>query len=149
MDPIVLAAGTALVTAMATDAWQSARDGAVALWRRARPEQAEVVEAELTEVREQVLRARGEGDADTEQALTGSWQVRLQQLLRTDPSLAGELRRVLDEVLTPALQPADQDRIGSLVMTATASGHGRVYQAGRDQTIHERWRRSWPWIRRR
>ncbi|MEZ7130506.1 hypothetical protein ACBR40_34680 [Nonomuraea sp. AD125B] len=138
MDPIVLAAGTALVTAMATDAWQSARDGAVALWRRARPEQAEVVEAELTEVREQVLRARGEGDADTEQALTGSWQVRLQQLLRTDPSLAGELRRVLDEVLTPALQPADQDRIGSLVMKATASGHGRVYQSGRDQTIHER-----------
>ncbi|MGA5763298.1 hypothetical protein [Nonomuraea bangladeshensis] len=119
-------------------AWQSARDGAVALWRRARPEQAEVVEAELTEVREQVLRARGEGDADTEQALTGSWQVRLQQLLRTDPSLAGELRRVLDEVLTPALQPADQDRIGSLVMKATASGHGRVYQSGRDQTIHER-----------
>ncbi|MER7368269.1 hypothetical protein ACI2LC_07630 [Nonomuraea wenchangensis] len=138
MDPIVLAAGTALVTAMATDAWQSARDGAVALWRRARPEQAEVVEAELTEVREQVLQARGEGDADTEQALAGSWQVRLQQLLRADPSLAVELRRVLDEVLTPALEPADQERIGSLVMKATASGHGRVYQAGRDQTIHER-----------
>ncbi|MEU6726081.1 hypothetical protein ABZ917_20465 [Nonomuraea wenchangensis] len=138
MDPIVLAAGTALVTAMATDAWQSARDGAVALWRKARPEQAEVVEAELTEVREQVLQARGEGDADTEQALAGSWQVRLQQLLRADPSLAGEVRRVLDEVLTPALQPADQERIGSLVMKATASGHGRVYQAGRDQTIHER-----------
>ncbi|MED7928006.1 hypothetical protein SMD20_27355 [Nonomuraea sp. LP-02] len=138
MDPIVLAAGTALVTAMATDAWQSARDGAVALWRRARPEQAEVVEAELTEVREQVLQARGEGDADTEQALAGSWQVRLQQLLRADPSLAGEVRRVLDEVLTPALEPADQERIGSLVMKATASGHGRVYQAGRDQTIHER-----------
>ncbi|MGW5159677.1 hypothetical protein ACWEPN_29730 [Nonomuraea wenchangensis] len=138
MDPIVLAAGTALVTAMATDAWQSARDGAVALWRKARPEQAEVVEAELTEVREQVLQARGEGDADTEQALAGSWQVRLQQLLRADPSLAGEVRRVLDEVLTPALEPADQERIGSLVMKATASGHGRVYQAGRDQTIHER-----------
>src|SRR5690349_14355645 len=51
MDPIVLAAGTALVTAMATDAWQSARDGAVALWRKVRPEQAEIVEAELAEVR--------------------------------------------------------------------------------------------------
>ncbi|QYC38173.1 hypothetical protein Nocox_02705 [Nonomuraea coxensis DSM 45129] len=138
MDPIVLAAGTALVTAMATDAWQSARDGAVALWRKVRPEQAEVVEAELVEVREQVLRARGEGDADTEQALAGSWQVRLQQLLRADPSLAGEVRRVLDEVLTPALEPADQERVGSLVMKATASGHGRVYQAGRDQTIHEK-----------
>ncbi|MGV9383441.1 hypothetical protein ACWDRB_47040 [Nonomuraea sp. NPDC003707] len=138
MDPIVLAAGTALVTAMATDAWQSAQAGAVALWRKVRPEQADLVEAELVEVREQVLQARGEGDADTEQALAGAWQVRLQQLLRADPSLAGELQRVLDEVLTPALEPADQERIGSLVMKATASGHGRVYQAGRDQTVHER-----------
>ncbi|PZG19841.1 hypothetical protein [Nonomuraea aridisoli] len=138
MDPIVLAAGTALVTAMATDAWQSARDGAVALWRKVRPEQAEVVEAELIEAREQVLEARRDGDVDTEQALAGVWQVRLQQLLRADPSLAGEIQRVLDEVLTPALQPADQERIGSLVMKAKASGRGRVYQAGRDQTIQER-----------
>ncbi|SEU47809.1 hypothetical protein [Nonomuraea wenchangensis] len=138
MDPIVLAAGTALVTAMATDAWQSAREGAVALWRKVRPEQVEIVEAELDEVREQVLQARRDDDADTEQALAGMWQVRLQQLLRADPSLAGEIQRVLDEVLTPALEPAEQERIGSLVMKAKASGHGRVYQAGRDQTIHER-----------
>ncbi|MEU1386124.1 MULTISPECIES: hypothetical protein [unclassified Nonomuraea] len=138
MDPIVLAAGTALVTALATDAWQPARDGAVALWRKVRPEQAEVVEAELVEVREQVLQARGEGDADTERALAGAWQIRLQQLLRADPSLAGELQRVLDEVLTPAVEPAGQERIGSLVMKARAGGHARVYQAGRDQTINER-----------
>ncbi|MFG1620155.1 hypothetical protein ACGFI3_46040 [Nonomuraea wenchangensis] len=138
MDPIVLAAGTALVTAMATDAWQSAREGAVALWRKVRPEQAEVVEAELEEVREQVLQARRDDDADTEQALAGMWQVRLQQLLRADPSLAPQIQRVLDEVLTPALAPAERERIGSLVMKAKASGHGRVYQAGRDQTIHER-----------
>ncbi|MER7370968.1 hypothetical protein [Nonomuraea wenchangensis] len=138
MDPIVLAAGTALVTAMATDAWQSAREGAVALWRKVRPEQVEVVEAELVEVREQVLQARRDDDADTEQALAGMWQVRLQQLLRADPSLAPQIQRVLDEVLTPALAPAERERIGSLVMKAKASGHGRVYQAGRDQTIHER-----------
>ncbi|MEU6796437.1 hypothetical protein ABZ907_32490 [Nonomuraea wenchangensis] len=138
MDPIVLAAGTALVTAMATDAWQSAREGAVALWRKARPEQVEVVEAELVEVREQVLQARRDDDADTEQALAGMWQVRLQQLLRADPSLAPQIQRVLDEVLTPALAPPERERIGSLVMEAKASGHGRVYQAGRDQTIHER-----------
>ena len=138
MDPIVLAAGTALVTAMATDAWQSARDGALALWRKVRPEQVDVVEAELIEVRGQVLQARRDSDADAEQALAGAWQVRLQRLLRAEPSLAGELKRVLDEVLTPAPAPADQERIGSLVMKANASGHGRVYQAGRDQTINER-----------
>ncbi|MFI6737750.1 hypothetical protein ACIBI9_32925 [Nonomuraea sp. NPDC050451] len=137
MDPIVLAAGTALVTAMATDAWQSARDGAVALWRKVRPEQADAVEAELVEVRDQVLEARRDGDTDTEQALAGSWQVRLQQLLRADPSLAGELRRVLEEDLTPVLSRDESTRIGSIVMKATASGHGRVYQAGGDQHITE------------
>ncbi|MGW6505126.1 hypothetical protein [Nonomuraea angiospora] len=130
MDPIVLAAGTALVMAMATDAWQSDREGAVALWRRNRPEPADAVETELME-------ARRDGDADTEQALVGSWQVRLQQLLRADPSLVQEIKRMVDEVLTPALEPTDQARVGSLVMEATASGHGRVYQAGRAQTIHE------------
>ncbi|MFI9848566.1 hypothetical protein ACIHFD_66995 [Nonomuraea sp. NPDC051941] len=138
MDPIVLAAGTALVTAMVTDAWQSAREGVVALWRKARPEQADAVQAELVEVRGQMLEARRDGDADTEQALVGSWQVRLQQLLRDDPSLAQEINRVLDEVLTPVLEPADQARVGSLVIKAKASGHSRIYQAGRDQTIHER-----------
>ncbi|MET7339236.1 hypothetical protein [Nonomuraea sp. NPDC005650] len=138
MDPIIVATGTALVTAMATDGWQAARAGAVALWRKVRPEQAEVVEAELAEVREQLLEARRDGDADTEQALAGAWQVRLQHLLRADPSLAQEIERVVDEVLTPVLELAGQERVGSLVMKASASGHGRVYQAGRDQPINER-----------
>jgi predicted LPLAT superfamily acyltransferase len=137
VDPIVLAAGTALVTAMATDAWEQARTGAVTLWRRVRPEQADTVEKELAEVRAQMLAARHDGDMDTERALAGSWQVRLQQLLREDPALAGELRRVLDEALTPVLTPAEQTQIGSIVMKATASGSGRVYQAGRDQHITE------------
>ena len=135
MDPIVMAAGTALVGAMATDAWQQARAGVVALWRRVRPGQAEVVEAELAEVRAEVLTARQAGDADTEQALAGSWQIRLQHLLRADPALAGELLRVLNEELTPTLTAGEQTRIGSLMMKATASGHGQVYQAGRDQHI--------------
>lgn len=138
MDPIVLAAGTALVTAMATDTWQQARRGAVALWRRVHPEQAATVETELAEVRTQVLAARRDGDSDTERALAGSWQVRLAQLVRADPALAGELRQVLDEHLTPALSPSERGRIESITMTASSSDQGRVYQAGRDQHITER-----------
>lgn len=38
MDPILVAADTALVGAMATDTWQQARAGAVALWRRLHPD---------------------------------------------------------------------------------------------------------------
>jgi hypothetical protein len=138
MDPVVLAVGTALVSAMATDAWQQVRAAAVTWWRRVHPEQADTVVKELADVRAQVLAARQGGDRDTEQALAGSWQVRLQQLVREDPSLADELRRVLDEELTPALPPAEQAQIGSMVMRTIANDHARVYQAGRDQHITER-----------
>ncbi|MCT9084476.1 hypothetical protein [Streptomyces fulvoviolaceus] len=138
MDPIVLAAGTALVGAMATDAWQQARSSLVELWRRVRPEQAEVVDAELGDVRAQVLAARQAGEADTEQALVADWQLRIQALLRANPAVAVELRQLLDTQLAPALSADERSRIGTLVMRAEASGSGRVYQAGRDQHITER-----------
>ncbi|MFI0976328.1 hypothetical protein ACH4SP_04765 [Streptomyces sp. NPDC021093] len=138
MDPIVLAAGTALVGAMATEAWQQARRATVALWRRARPEQADGVDTSLADARTQVLAARQAQDTDVEEALVTDWQIRLQLLLREDPALADELRRLLDEELTPPLPAEEQDRIGSIVLKARATGHGRVYQAARDQHITER-----------
>ncbi|UJV46924.1 hypothetical protein [Streptomyces sp. AMCC400023] len=138
MDPIALAAGTALVSAIAADAWQGARTGVVALWRRVRPEQAEAVDEELAETRAQVLAARKDGEADTEQALVADWQLRIQALLRSNPAVADELRRLLDTQLAPALSEQDRSRIGTLVMKAEASGGGRVYQAAGDQHITER-----------
>ncbi|MFC4016033.1 hypothetical protein ACFOY2_53100 [Nonomuraea purpurea] len=138
MDPIVLAAGTALVTAMATDMWQQARSGAIMLWRRVRPEQERAVEDELAEVRLQILAARSDGDADTERALAGTWQIRLQQLLREDPDLVNELKQVLDNVLTPALSLSERDQFNKIAMKATANDQSRIYQAGRDQHITER-----------
>ncbi|MGX1127999.1 transketolase [Streptomyces glaucescens] len=139
MDPIVLAAGTALVGAMASDAWQQTRISVVSWWRRVRSAQeAEGVGQELVEVRTEVLAAREAGDTDTERALAGTWQVRLQQMLREDPALEHELRRLLEGELTPVLPADEEARIKSLLMKATASGHGRVYQAGRDQHISDR-----------
>ena len=138
MDPIALAAGTALVGAVAHDAWQGARAGMIALWRRVRPEQADTVDAELVETRAQVLAARTAGDTETEQALAADWQLRFQALVRSDPAVAAELRNLLDTRLTPLLTPDERSAVGSLVMKAEASGSGRVYQAGRDQHITER-----------
>ena len=57
MDPFVLAAGTALIGAMATDAWQQTRAAVVAWWRRAHPGRADTVGAELDTARAQVLGA--------------------------------------------------------------------------------------------
>ncbi|MEU1229380.1 hypothetical protein [Streptomyces sp. NPDC005828] len=135
MDPIVMAAGTALVSAMATNAWAEARDAVVVLWRRVHPERAEQVGADLEAVRADVLEARRTGDDAAEEALAGTWRTELQRLVRADPSLAADVRRLLDERLAPALPREERTRIGKLVMKAEASGHARVYQAGRDQHV--------------
>ena len=85
---------------------------------------------ELDELREQLLQARRDGDTGTEHALEGAWQLKLQQLLRADPALSGELQRVLDEVLTPALPPAGQARIGTIMMTGSSHDASTFTQIG-------------------
>ncbi|WBB99577.1 MULTISPECIES: hypothetical protein [unclassified Solwaraspora] len=138
IDPVAAATGAALIQAIATDAWEKARDGAVALWRRVRPQQADAVAAELAEVREEVMAARRDGDTDAERGLVDDWQRKLQRLIRQDPAFAAELRRLLDDTLTPLLPPADQQQVGSITMTANAKDNARVYQAARDQHINEK-----------
>jgi hypothetical protein len=128
MDPVVQAAGTALVQAMATDAWTQARQAVTRLWRRVHPGHGERVGGDLDELRAQVLRARAGGDAQTEQALEGAWQLRLQELLRMDPALAADLRQVLDQVLTPAA--AQPGTTGSILMTGTSQDSSTFTQIG-------------------
>ena len=131
MDPITVAFGTALVGAIATSAWQGVRDAVTGLWRRVHPrQQADDIGTELDELRERVLAARRDGDADTERALEGVWQLRLQELLRADPALAAELRRVLDQVLTPALTSAEQARVGTIIMTGSSHDSSTLTQIG-------------------
>lgn len=136
MDPIVVAFGTALVGAMATDVWQRARASVVALWRRAHPQQAGTVEADLEALRAQVLDARQAGRADIEQALADVWQGRLHQLLLDEPTLATELRRVLDDTLTPMLTPAEQSRVGTLIMTGTSHDSSTFNQVAGNQITY-------------
>lgn len=132
MDPELTAlaqsAGVTLVGLMATDAWERTRDGAVALWQRARPERADAVAAELDSAREDLS-----ADPAAEGELTAEWQGRIRRLLIDQPQVAVELRRLLDE-LAPGALPGT----ASLSQRATASGHSRIYQAGRDQHITER-----------
>ncbi|MFF2250347.1 hypothetical protein [Streptomyces sp. NPDC058142] len=137
MDPVVMTAGTALVSAMATDAWQQARSSAVALWRRVHPQRVPAIEEELAEVRAEVLAARETGDTEAEAGLVADWQRRLRRLLRDDPALAGELRRVLDEELSPLLSNVEAARIANVEMHARASGSARIYQAAGNQSINE------------
>lgn len=139
MDPEIAAlagsAGTTVVTLMATDAWQRIRDGMVGLWRRTYPERAEAVGVELDSTRADVLAARAAGDPQAEEELHGEWQGRLRRLMTADPSAADDLRRLLDEISPAAV--GSSELAPSIRMRASASGHGRVYQAGRDQHVTE------------
>ncbi|MEU6945299.1 hypothetical protein ABZ957_08685 [Streptomyces sp. NPDC046316] len=127
-------AGSAVVTLMATDAWERTRDGVVALWRRASPSRADGVEGELDATRDDLLAAREDGDDLTEQELREEWVGRLRRLLREQPEVAEQLRLVLAE-----FDPDSRETSAVTVqMRAEASGRGRVYQAGRDQHIAER-----------
>jgi hypothetical protein len=138
MDPQLLeTAGTTLVAVMATDAWQSTRDGVVALWRRMNPARADGVETSLAETRADVVLAREQGDTAAEEALALQWQGRLLQFLTAHPDATEELDRVLRDARAQ-LPASEQTVIGTMRLEARASGHGRVYQAGRDQHITER-----------
>lgn len=135
MDPEVTAlaqsAGSTLVTLMATDAWQRTRDGLAQLWRRMQPERAEIVAAELEAGREDALAAMVANDQETLNELRLQWQGLVRRLIVARPAAAGELRALLAE-LDPGGSAAR-----SVTQHATASGHARVYQAGRDQHIAE------------
>ncbi|MEW1680206.1 hypothetical protein [Streptomyces sp. T12] len=139
MDPEIAAlagtAGTTVVTLMVTNAWESARDGMVALWHRFQPARAESIAEELEAGRADLLLAREAGDAESEAELTAEWQGRLRRFLLARPEAAEELRRVLDE-LNPRL-PGDTGP-EQIRMEARASGSARIYQAGRDQHIADR-----------
>jgi hypothetical protein len=135
MDPLVLAAGTALVGAMVTDGWQQTRTAVVAWWRKVHPGRADAVGAELDTARAQVLAARERGDEDTEQALAGTWRLRLQELLDQDPAAGPGLARLLEEHLAPALPAAEQARVQQIIINAQAHDQARQYIAGRDQHI--------------
>ncbi|MFE4618245.1 hypothetical protein ACFRJ7_19325 [Streptomyces sp. NPDC056747] len=141
MDPITVAgmAGTALVGAMVTDAWQQTRDGVVALWRRVHPERAEDVGEELTRLHTIVDDRQRNTDVDA--AMAQLWQLRLRDLLLADPALTAELTARLAR-LTDVIAAGGAAAAGQVVGTQHLEGHasdgGRVYQAARDITITER-----------
>ncbi|MGC5000047.1 hypothetical protein [Streptomyces sp. DT195] len=125
--------GATLVTLMATDAWQTAREGFVQLWRRMQPQRAEAVAAELDVGYAEVLAAAVADDQEVLSEVRAEWQGRLRRLLVAQPEAAAELRRLLDEI-DPSASAVD----AAVTQRATASGHARIYQAGRDQHITER-----------
>ncbi|MFJ5224111.1 hypothetical protein [Streptomyces sp. NPDC088400] len=136
MDPEMAAlagtAGTTLVSLLTTEVWQRASDSIVSLWRRSQPDRADAITAEIDATRNDLIAARADGDAGTSAELGAEWQGRIRRLLVAHPEAADGLRALLAE-LAPAAPVAP-----SVTQHASASGHARVYQAGRDQNFNHR-----------
>jgi hypothetical protein len=134
LSALTSTAAATVVQLLATTAWEQARSAVGRLWRRAHPERAETVQAELEEARAEVLAARQDGDERVEQALVGEWQGRLRRLVSADPPLVEDLRRVVAQ-LCSALAEVEPSKGATITMQATTSGTSRVNQAGRDLYI--------------
>ncbi|MEU7279456.1 hypothetical protein AB0A69_11845 [Streptomyces sp. NPDC045431] len=134
MDIAVIAAtaSTALVGAMATDAWGQAVRGMTTLWQRVHPGRAEAVGEDLAEDRRLVLAAHESGDEEALRRLRAEWESRLHRLLSSGgEEVADELRRLVADQLLPHL-PAGQ-RAQYVEMYAEARDNGRINQAVNNQ----------------
>jgi hypothetical protein len=82
------AAGQAVVTVAATDAWGKVKVGAARLLGRGDKDKAAVVEQRLEDTRHQLATAAETELAATQVRLAAMWQARLADLLEDDPDAA-------------------------------------------------------------
>ncbi|MFJ9870417.1 hypothetical protein [Streptomyces sp. NPDC101165] len=96
LEELILAGGTTVVGAMATDSWTLARGGIAKLFGRRGEGQQASIEAQLDNNAALVVRA---DDAErVRQSLLPVWQLELESLLGEHPDAAGELRELIDEI---------------------------------------------------
>jgi hypothetical protein len=128
---VVAAGGSTLVGAVATDAWQSARDGVVRLFAKAG--RREDAAARWTDEMADELEASTPAErAAVEQRWVRTWQQRLHDLVEEDPQLGEDLRQWSEAVR--ARLPAERQ---SWVNTFIATDHARQYNApGGSITVH-------------
>jgi hypothetical protein len=131
LSALAAAGGTALVGAMATDAWQTTRDGIGRLFGRGDTGRRTVIEAQLDEDAETVAHTE---DAEREQArqeLVLVWRRRLVQLLEEQPDTEAGLRDLIARVQA-ALPPSEQ----AWVQTNIAHGGNLFAVQGGSQKIN-------------
>jgi hypothetical protein len=127
-------AATTLVQLLTTEGWERAKSALGSLWQRVYPDRVAMLEDDLADSRAALLAAREADDDEAERDLEGEWRGRLRRLVAADPAVADELPGLLQD-LRAALGEAAHAQGGHIDMRAKASGHARVYQAGRDQHI--------------
>jgi hypothetical protein len=114
------AGGTALVSAMVTDGWESVKARCAQLLGRGEASRAEAAAVRLEESRAALVGLSGAGleRARAEQEVV--WRTRLGDLLKQDPAAQGDLRALVAEVQALTIGVA-----GRIEQHATASGQAQ------------------------
>lgn len=115
-------AGTTVVKAAVTDAWESARKGFARLLGRSDPDKTNLAERRLAETHDQLAEAKGADLDRVQAALEAQWVTRMADLLEEDPGVVADLRTLVQEI--QAQLPAG---------TVSAADH--AVAAGRDVNI--------------
>ncbi|MGH3950776.1 MAG: hypothetical protein ACRDSE_16940 [Pseudonocardiaceae bacterium] len=122
------AGGTALVGAMATDAWRATRSGVARLFGRGGPARQTAIEAQLDG--NAALVAQAEDPDEARQNLAAVWRLELAALLRQHPETEDELRALvarIHEALPAAQQTWVQTNIARDQATQNIVQHGNVH----------------------
>ncbi|MFD4502736.1 hypothetical protein [Streptomyces sp. NPDC058457] len=117
--------GTAVVSAMATDAWQSTRARIVAVLRRSQPEAVESVGRSLDEHQAFLVQLAADTRHGAEDEFRRRWRNYFLDLIQADP-VAG---RALMEVFAPAQQQGGKE----INQVGNAHDHSHIYIAANDQ----------------
>ena len=131
LQELILAGGTTVVEAMATDSWAAARDGVARLFRHRGEEEQSAIEAQLDNNAALVARA-GDGER-ARQSLVPLWVLELESLLNEYPDAVPELRTLISDI--EATRPTAQK---TWVQTNIARDNARVFasMAG-NVVVHE------------
>ncbi|GAA2309421.1 hypothetical protein OKJ48_17070 [Streptomyces kunmingensis] len=131
LEELILAGGTTVVAAMATDSWSVARSGVARLFGRRGADQQASIEAQLDN--NAALVARADDAERIRRTLLPVWSLELEALLDQHPEAERELRELIDEI--QARLPAAE---GASVQHNTATGGGQVFAAqGGNVIVHQ------------
>ena len=124
------AAGT-LVTLMTTAGWEKAAATVGALWRRERPQQADLVVADLRDTRAELLDARPDELPELHEAITAQWEARILRLLTKNPEAGRALLEFIDD------QAASVQGARPVTFNAVSHGQSKIYQSNGNMVIGE------------
>ncbi|GAA1597400.1 hypothetical protein GCM10009678_93950 [Actinomadura kijaniata] len=122
---LAAAGSTALVGAMATDAWHVARSGVLRLFGTGTSKAPEEQPGLVARLDADAALVAGAQDAESaRQSLLPAWRLRLEEFLREHPEAAEDVRAFTERTIAVLPRP-EQHRVQHVV----ASDHARVFAA--------------------